>query len=144
MRKNLCQDNNDTSHFWMEMSDVERYFTNINLCKIVNSSKFSNQLYEHKDGQKYTHLKFKMPTAGLFTLSASQIDNCRFTDDKGYKYSQVRMILAKVVDENKELNADNLRYVQGVSTFSSRDTYIEERLLRECTYVLIIEIEWNE
>lgn len=62
----------------MEMSDVEKYFSNVNICKLNDSNKFYNQLYEHKDGQTYSLIKFKMATAGLFTLAVSQIDKCKF------------------------------------------------------------------
>jgi hypothetical protein len=85
-----------------------------------------------------------MKTAGLFTLAASQVDKSLFGGDGGYQYSQVRMILANVLDEDKEVSSDNLRYIQGVNTICDRDTYIEERLLRNNTYVLFIQIEWKE
>ena len=56
------------------------------------------------------------------------------------------MILARVVDEDKELNWENLRFLQGVvkgPDTASRDTHIEESLLRDTSYVLITKIQWK-
>ena len=82
-----------------------------------------------------------MPTASLFTLSLSQIDKNRFAESSGYRYSRVSLILAKVVDEDRELSWENVRYLQGAisgGVGAYRETYIEERLLKDASYLLLV------
>ena len=82
-----------------------------------------------------------MPTASLFTLSLSQIDKNRFAESSGYRYSRVSLILAKVVDEDRELSWENVRYLQGAISGAEgayRETCIEERLLKDASYLLLV------
>lgn len=88
-----------------------------------------------------------MPTASLFTISLSQVDRIRFPEDSGYRYSRVRLILAKVLEEDRELAWENVRYLDGVvsgADGAQRETCIEERLLKDTSYVLVVEVDWEE
>jgi hypothetical protein len=73
-------------------------------------------------------MTFEINTGGVYTFSASQIDQRMFGRDVGYKYSKVRMILLELLDSNKGCEPENIRYMHGLSKSGLRDAYIEALL----------------
>ena len=87
--------------------------------------------------------KFKVPVGGMYTLSTSQIDQRMFKRNSGYEYSEVRMILAEILDPEEGMYGYNLKYLTGCCQYSTRDVYLEQLLERNKTYVVFNQVTWN-
>ena len=59
-----------------------------------------------------------------------------FEKNSGYNYSPLRIIIAELIDEDKCIDENNMKYIKSLSTMAHRDSHIEQLLEVNTTYVL--------
>ena len=120
-------DDPDDGCFWMCFEDMKNYFSCIELCKINDQYNYSHKETSHKPG-KFSLVRFKVHSDGPATISVTQKDKRCFPRGSDYKYSYVKMILAKIDLENTNIHEDGdkveLEYIKGNKS-ASRDTHVE-------------------
>lgn len=69
-------------------------------------------------------------------------DRTLFPETQNYKYSSVRMILVKLIN-NFDLN-DGVEYIDGMYEHWERDYYIEVKNLQAGKYMAFVEFDWHD
>lgn len=83
----------DDGTFWMDFEDMKKYFSRVQLSKVVDAYHYSFKKVTHPDCP-YSLINFTVPKSGEHTLSISQKGERMFPRGNDYKYSNCRMIIA--------------------------------------------------
>ena len=122
--------------FWIDFDSFYERFESVGICKaregfenyhvqVAQSRKFSSSFVEVKVDQK-----------GLIYFTVYQKNKKHFKDELNYKYSNIRVLVAEMKDDN------TFRYVKGKTGIKQQITIHGD--FAPGKYVIMIEADWNQ
>lgn len=138
IKKALEYEFKDDGLFWMEFSDMKKFFPRVQISKIVDNNEFS---FESIRGS-YGLLAFNIENGGSYTFTIAQYGERMVPRDTEYKYSDGRLILIRIEDGQDPTNEGAINYVAGTKDFYRRDIHLEVNNLSPGNYAIVSEIDW--
>lgn len=131
LKKELRINNEDSSHIWMEITDVMHYFEKLYVCK-TEAGVFHNSVNIEVSRLRINRnvIRVSIPQRGKYVFSVDQKDRHFFLSKK-YSYSAVKVTLGRLEDDKFEILAHT-------STTQKRNTFIRKRV-EAGEYVVLIE-----
>lgn len=143
----LKQDSNDGC-FWISFDDYTRFFCVTSIC--YTSPKFTNNWIEDMQEGKFGVISLKVhkdiDTDCLLTLNQINHRHMDETMRGCYKYAAVKLVVAQVVDQKKNIGKKDIVYVSGESSDeTSRDgaTPLRFGSLPKGEYLVLYSVEWT-
>ena len=125
----------------MCLSDLQKYFSRIQICRINDNYKYSSFKARHKLGS-FALIRFVVSApGGHHYLSINQTDDRCFDRHLDYDYSNVRLIVAKI--EDPEAEEKRLIYKNG-KMGQDRDIWEEYENLEPGEYYMYVEFDWPD
>ena len=132
--------NTQSQTLWLPVEQFVEYFSTGGCCKIYEKYVYTHLKLRHERGETESMILLEVEQDCHLFFGLSQRDEKHFHFEKSdcqYKYSTVRMIIAKI-NKRQELT----EAVGGVYE-SNRDVFVEANLTSGL-YMVYIEIEWRQ
>ena len=122
--------------FWMSLEDVNKYFHHINACQLHNDYGYSFLKLGERKKENIFLVKMVLSSPGHIYLSVQQKNKKHFKNNNDYKYSYVRLVLAKIKD-------GKISSIIQANYDCTQMVFIEANLTKG-KYFVLTEIEWAQ
>lgn len=127
----------------MCLADLQKYFSRVQICRVNDRYKYASFQARHKLNS-YSLVRFVVTgSGGHHYLSINQTDERCFDKREHYDYSNVRLIVAKIVNPEAEAEDKELVYMNGKMGYD-RDTWEEYQKLEPGEYYCFVEFDWPD